>query len=89
MVNDQDNTNDEIGSIAHKDKANGQDNIKIMNSGNDTHVRDDEHGTGSTQGNSKVNGGKDDEKEKECTKISWKEVSIDQRGNLLKKRKER
>ena len=45
MVNDQDNTNDEIGSIAHKDKANGQDNIKIMNSGNDTRVRDDEHGT--------------------------------------------
>ena len=50
MVNDQDNTNDEIGSIAHKDKANGQVNIKIMNSGNDTRVRDDEHGTGSTQG---------------------------------------
>ena len=23
MANDQDNTNDEIGSIAHKDKANG------------------------------------------------------------------
>ena len=51
MVNDQDNTNDEIGSIAHKDKANGQDNINIMNKGNDTRVKDDdEHGTGSTQG---------------------------------------
>ena len=68
MANDQDNTNDEIGSIAHKDKANGQVNIKIMNSGNDTSVRDDEHGTGSTHRNSKVNGGKDDGKEKECKK---------------------
>ena len=68
MVNDQDNTNDEIGSIAHKDKANGQDNIKIMNSGNDIPVRDDEHGTGRTQGNNKVNGGKDDEKKKNAQK---------------------
>ena len=68
MVNEKDNTNDEIGSIAHKDKANGQDNIKIMNSGNDTRVRDDEHGTGSRQGNSKVNGDKDDEKKKNAQK---------------------
>ena len=29
--------------MAHKDKANSQDNTEIMNIGDVTHVRDDEH----------------------------------------------
>ena len=44
MANDQDNTNDEIGTMAHKGKANSQDKTKMMNGGDVTHVRDDEHG---------------------------------------------
>ena len=41
MVYIQDNTNNEIRTMAHKYEANGQDNIKIINGV--THVRDDEH----------------------------------------------
>ena len=44
MANNQDNTNDEIRTMAHKCEANGQDKTKMMNGGDVTHVRDDEHG---------------------------------------------
>ena len=46
MVYIQDNTNNKIRTRAHKYEADCQDNteIEIMNGGDVTHVRDDEHG---------------------------------------------
>ena len=79
MVNDQDNTNIEIGTITQKEKTNGQDTSIIMIGGNDTHVRDGEHGTKTHKemvnnlDTTTVNGGNDDKKEKNRNKNKLEE----------------
>ena len=43
MVNFQDHSNGEIRTMAHKYKANSQDNTGIINGDDVTHVGDDDH----------------------------------------------